>query len=190
MSTVIPTTPEVSEQKFAELAASLATLDTEARAKGADASAVRAQRANVATLTIRAAVNEGVSPEGVRIDLLNAGVLKGTVSKIVTVLNAINGGILSLGDVKSLNQAYSLITNSRKGVPNPGVKEVKVEVIKEVKVEAKYTQKGAIDYFVALINDEPDVDKALKMTGDFITKFTNALTRASKEKIANESAGE
>lgn len=182
-STTSTTTVEVTEQDFAQLAYSLARLDIDARAAGQDASAIRSERTKVATLAIHAAVREGVDPDDVRYNLLAAGVLKGTVSKIVTVLNAIAAGEIADGDVVSLSSAYTIVTNAKKGLTTgPKIKEVKVEVVKEVKVEAKYTQKGAIEFFENLVREAAatDVDAALKLSGNLISKFTRSMTAVTK----------
>ena len=46
--------------------------------------------------------------------MLDEGVLKGTVSKILTVVNGINSGHIALSDVKSLNGSYTAVKQALK----------------------------------------------------------------------------
>lgn len=46
--------------------------------------------------------------------MIDEGVLKGTVSKILTVVNGINSGHIALSDVKSLNGSYTAVKQALK----------------------------------------------------------------------------
>ena len=48
--------------------------------------------------------------------MLDEGVLKGTVSKILTVVNGINSGHIALSDVKSLNGSYTAVKQALKHI--------------------------------------------------------------------------
>lgn len=192
MSTTVETT-SIPEAKFSELGPQLAEAESIAKSKGADANQARAAKSSIAVAAIIAAVNEDIDPEGVRNDLLFAGVLKGTVSKIVTVINALHIGTINIGDVKSLSGAYSLATGPKdgSGKSEPKVKVVTETKIKEVQVPAKYTKKGAIDYLVSLVMDPVStVDEALRQSSDILTKLTRELLKASQARQDAEAAAE
>jgi hypothetical protein len=188
MSTTVETTT-APEPKFSELGPQLAQAEAIAKTKGADATAARAQKSSIAVSAIHAAVNEKIEPENVKNDLLFAGVLKGTVSKIVTVINAVNAGTLSLDDVVSLSGAYTAVTSpkDKDGKPQPKVKIVTETKIKEVPVPAKYTKKGAIEFLVSLITDPAaTVDEAERQGSDILTKVTREVSKAVKARQAEE----
>lgn len=173
-----------AEPDFEQLTRDLAAADAAARSTSADASAARANRSDVAVSAIRAAFREGINPEDVRTDLLDAGVLKGTVSKIVTVLNALNDKILGVGDVKSLNGAYSTVKAVHKvsagtsfaatGVPfatTPSGPPV-----------VATTPEEAMKVIVNAVKSVVDPDEAFKLAGEWITRITNQITAALKNR--------
>ena len=96
------------EPDFNALTGDLARADVLAKSVSSDAGAARAERSRIAISTIKAAYSEALPVGTVRRALLDAGVLKGTVSKICTVLQAILDGTVSSVGLKSLNGAYSL----------------------------------------------------------------------------------
>lgn len=175
-------TKKAVEPKFEGLAKDLATADAKARAASGDASQARAERSTIATDTIKAAYAEKIDANDVRTGLLGAGVLKGTVSKIVTILNALNASLLTTADVKSLNGAYSLIKQIEKTAaaaaaagttgataPTPSVAVVAT------------TPDEALDIIIDAIRAETDLDKQFELAGIWMTKITDRITAVTKE---------
>lgn len=178
------------EPTFADLSTALAAADLKARSASADAGAARAERSTVAVNTIKAAFAESQPPEDVRTTLLGAGVLKGTVSKIVTVLNALMVGSITPTDVKSLNGAYSLVkliarTGSAAAAAGVGPAVMPVPAAPAKPVVAT-TPEEALKIILSTITAEKDADKAFKLGGEWITKVTNAITDALKRKSGEE----
>ena len=170
-----------AEPDFEQLSEQLAIADAKARSMAADAGQARAERSTVAVSAIKAAYREKVSTKEVRARLLAAGVLKGTVSKIVTVVGALNDRTIDISDVKSLNGAYSLVktataapkitTTSGPITPEP---EPAATPVKPV------TPEQALKIIIASIKAEKDPDKAFKLGGEWITRITNEITDALK----------
>jgi hypothetical protein len=64
----------------------------------------------------RPAIRMGLDLHPIRVKLLDAGVRKGTVSKVITIIKALEDGIIDREHVTSLNAAYTLVkwlTNRR-----------------------------------------------------------------------------
>jgi len=176
--------PKSTEPSFADTATELGTAEAAAKAATADAGAAKAHRSTVAVQTIRSAVTEKVLIADVRSTLLGAGVLKGTVSKIATILDGIDRGVIVLADVKSLNGAYNSVkavaaaaAGATAGV-GPAVVGVPAPAPKATKL---HTPEDAIKLIVDLLKAEKDPDKQMELAGKYITDFTNAITAAVKE---------
>ena len=175
-------TPKSTEPSFGDLATELSSAEALAKAATADAGAAKAKRSTVAVQTIRAAVTEKVAIPDVRSTLLDAGVLKGTVSKVATILDGINRGVLVIDDVKSLNGAYSAIKAIAKAgiVAGSGPTAV-VGPPPAPKPTKLHTPEDAIKLIVDLLKAEKDPDKQMELAGKYITDFTNAVTAAVRE---------
>ena len=171
------------EPTFADTAKSLASADAKARETGADANQAKAARSTAAVSAIRAAWHEKMAPEDVRSALLSVDVLKGTVSKIVTILTAMQAKTITLRDVKSLNGAYTLVkaaevagraTATAGAAPSPAP------------AKSITTPEEALKLIIAVVTAEKDPDKALVLAGEWITKITNGLMAAAKESEEEE----
>lgn len=176
------------EPSFEDLSVALAVADAKARATSADAGQARGERSTIAVSTIKAAYSETLTGESVRESLLGAGVLKGTVSKIVTVLTALQEGVISPVDVKSLNGAYNLVKQVRAttlaaaaALGGTGAPTVVTAAPGHV-----VTPEEALEVILLTITSEKDADKAFKLGGEWITKVTNAITAALKAKGTGE----
>lgn len=187
---IIP--PPAKPNSFAAMSTELAAADIEARAASSDAGQARAKRSTVAVGTIKAAHLEKVVGADVRSVLLDAGVLKGTVSKIVTVLEALYAGHLSPNDVKSLNGAYNLVKSVHAAHAAAGGAPVTSGAIfppvtpVTTPAPAKVTPDEALKIIIDSILAEKNADKQFKLGGDWITKCTNAITDALKESEGDE----
>ena len=188
-------TPATTEPKYASLVTDLAAAETDARATSSDASEARGRRITVAVATIRAVIREKINNEELRNDLLDAGILKGTVSKIITIVTAVREGIIAIGDVNSLNGAYVAVKAIRKAhadalaglstspsglagfstspsglatsaMPAPAVKATSPD--------------EALKIIIDSITSEKDADKAFTLGGVWITKITTAIGDALK----------
>jgi len=171
-------TPSKSEPTFTDATTSLAEADAKARSTAGDANQAKAARSTAAVGAIRAAWAEKIPPEDVRAKLKAAGVLKGTVSKIVTVLTAMHAKEITMGDVKSLNGAYNLVksvhatlatTPGAGGLPTPPA------------APAITTPEEALKLIIDTVRAEKDPVKALALAGEWITKITNGIMEAAKE---------
>jgi len=170
---------------FTDLAANLATAEAEAKTASADAGVARLKRSTVAVEAIKAAFAEKIAGEDIRKTLLDQGVLKGTVSKIVTIVNALNDGVLVTSDVKSLNGAYTTViahaaalrgasTATGGTIPTPTV------------VKGATTPEEAWALILDSIRAERDPDKQYKLGGEWITKATNEISDLLKNSEPEE----
>ena len=173
---------------YADLVHDLASAETDARSTSSDASEARGRRSTVAVATIRAVIREKINNEDLREDLINAGILKGTVSKIITIVTAVREKIIDIADVNSLNGAYVAVKAIRKAhadalagaaglstspsglitstMPAPAVKATSPD--------------EALKIIIASITSEKDADKAFALGGVWITKITTAIGDALK----------
>lgn len=174
----VPETPS-TEPDFAQLTIDLAAADARARSSAADAGAARAERSTVAVGAIKAAFREKLDYGDVRADLLRAGVLKGTVSKIITVLEALNKKIIYPGDVKSLNGAYNAVKAASLVAATSGsAGPVGVPFAAPVIPVVATTPDEAMKIIIDSIKSVSDPDQAFKLAGEWITRITNEITSA------------
>lgn len=172
------------EATFGALAVELSAADAEARRTSADAGQARAKRSEVAVNTIKAAFREKLGHTGVRNDLLGAGVLKGTVSKIVTVLAALDAGTITPSDVKSLNAAYNLVKSVAAAAAGTAPAPASGASTPGTPASAGLTAttpEEALKIILHEITSQTDPDKAFEIGGKWITKVTNAITEILKK---------
>lgn len=186
------------EPDFAALASALASADTAAKTTSADAGAARANRSAVAVNTITAAVNEKIAIDELRKALLDAGVLKGTVSKVATIVQGVIDGVLKLDDVKSLNGAYSTVTGARKaaaaariaaasplggaGIAAKGaVVGSSTAPVNPDAAAKSITPEQALGIIVKFIKDKKDPDEIFRLAGEWMSRVTNELTQLAKD---------
>jgi len=182
-----PTTPRVVPPKFDQLVDVLSAADNKARSKAADATQARGERSAIAVSTILAAHREKLDPENVRATLLEATVLKGTVSKIVTVIEALNASVILPVEVESLNGAYSLVKRIEASpllstpTPVPTVapewEDGSISLVKEYAT----TPEEALKVILASITGLPSADEKFKVGGEWLTRFTNEISAIMKE---------
>ena len=175
---------------FTTLVNDLAVAEADAKASGADTRAKSAVKSNIAVAVIKAAFEKTIDSDTVKTSLLDAGVLKGTVSKIVTVLNGIYDGGFDISDLVSLSGAYSFLKPSksqRAAAAASAAAPATVEVIKEVvkEVPAQVTIKDVIPTILEHIRASKD---PFKEGGIWMTKITQAITDETAKIIAEEEA--
>jgi hypothetical protein len=175
---------KVTDHQFEALATQLATAEQTAKARSADASQARADRQNLAVGAIKAAIAEKVDGAVVRSTLLGAGVLKGTVSKIVTVIDAINSGVLQVGDIKSLNGAYSLVKEAQRAAAevkagaNTTVPQAATGPVQKIGAQ---TPDEALKLILDAIKNAGSEDAVLKAASEWITKVTDGITKITSK---------
>ena len=175
------------------LATELASIEAEAKLTSANLSQIRSNRQRSAVGVIQEAVSlTALTTSGgsgdmtyseVRGTLLSHGILKGTVSKILTVVQALNDGVISPSDVKSLNSGYAAVklalavhSSPEPSSPEPSSSAAPGHVCPP---PAPPTPDEALEVILHTIKTSGDVFKA---AGEWIEKVTNAIsdvTRAS-----------
>lgn len=174
-STGIDTIP-IRKLSFKRLTSELAEADLVARAATSDASAARERKSTVAVEAIHAAFKEKLSPEDVRTQLIDAGILKGTVSKIVTVLTALANTDLDIKNVNSLNGSYTLVKQieaAKLSAATGGVAEGAAPTPK-----AASTPKEALEIIIDAIKAAKDPYAA---ASEWLTTVTNRITTLTAE---------
>jgi hypothetical protein len=171
-----PAKPTKAFQAFEELASRLAVAEERAKAASGDATQARADKSTAAVEAIKSAVRGKIEGAVVRSTLLGAGVPKGTVSKIVTVIDSIMAGNMEAKDVKSLNGAYSLVNAAAKaakaaadgtgGTTTPG---------KDAPVTATTPEQAAEIIYAAIRGAGTDA-AILSAASEWITKLTDGIT--------------
>lgn len=180
-------TKTIPEPSFSDLATELGTAEAAAKAATADAGAAKAHRSTVAVDTIKAAFREKVAIADVRKALLDGGVLKGTVSKIATILQALTDGTLTPNDVKSLNGAYNTVKTVAAVVAGGTVAPGATAAFAPRVTKGATTIEEAIALIIQLLKQETDPDVQFKLAGEIITDVSNGVKDAMK---ATEEEGE
>jgi len=166
------------EPDFSALVGELSKAESLSKATRADATAATHEKQRVAVSTIKAAYSEKLDSKEVRRALLEGGVLKGTVSKIVQILDALNAKTITLADVKSLNAGYEATKSAAAGAaaaarvtsPPPAPAPVKL-----------HTPEDALAVIVAHIRAQKDADAQFKEAGVWLSKCTTTITELVKE---------
>lgn len=163
-------------ESFAKLTVDLASAEREAKLAGEQNKEAAAKKSTAAVDTLKAAFREKLDNVDVRQALLDAGILKGTVSKIVTVLDALKVGTITTGDVKSLNGAYTLVTNAAKATAAARAAKTGTPYSTATAPVVATTPKDALEVIVASVKSITDPDEQFKAVGDWIAQFTRAMT--------------
>lgn len=190
---VIPTTKAF--EAFAELASALAAADLNARVKGDDSKQAAAARASLATDALKAAVKSKADGEAIRKTLADAGVLKGTASKIVTVVVAVAAGQIDPGEFKTLYEGYSKVSLANrvaavnafnanaakngkplKPVPGTSKEQPPVPIIKEVDRVVMPHPKDALQVILDDIKNAGDDDMILDRAAFWVGELTSKIT--------------
>jgi len=186
-SGAVPKAKATIEPQFSKLVNQLSKADAASKSLSADSSAARAEKNAVAVVTIKAAYAERLDVESVRKALLDGGVLKGTVSKITTILSALRGRLIKPSDVKSLNGAYTIVKEIEKiekaNTVAPGGFNADGEpfaVAPEPVVAT--TPDEAFEVILNAIRSVTDADEAFTLAGEWITRFTNGVSEVLKDK--------
>lgn len=177
MSNATSKTPAAATSKpseFDNLTTQLASVDLELRSLAGNTAQVKAKRQTIAVDTIKAAYKEKIDPITVRKALLAGGVLKGTVSKIVTVLTALNDKTLPLGSVKSLNSAYTDVKRIALASSTGGPAVATPAPAAPVKLT---TQNDVVAAMMEIISNDKD---PLKAASNWITRLTHEITAFTK----------
>lgn len=189
------TVPTAAAENFAELTQKLVKADSQSAAAGKKATQLKGNVSAIAVETILAAYAEKIDGEAVRVELTDAGVLKGTASKIGTVVTGLQQGVITIEQVESLSGAYGLVVAERKRVEaekrakdaevsgKVAEKAGAVALPAEVRVA---TPEEAFQIILNTIRNEPNVDKAYELAGSWITRFTTETTAITKAKASSE----
>ena len=175
MTTATTSTTETAKPTFAVLVGNLATADFDAKARSGDYKQASENRSTLAVDTIKAAYKEKIDAGVVHRALIDAGIAKGTVSKIVSILTELRDKNLSVTSVKSLNGAYKDVQKIR------ALREVAAANARAVatggpviEVEAaKATPDDAVKIILDAIRTAKDPFKA---SGLWITRLTKEIT--------------
>lgn len=176
-----------AEPTFDEFATELAAADLRSKAANADATQARAEKSGYAVNAIIAAYKESLSDETIRDTLLAKGVLKGTVSKIITITAAIRAGDITTADLKSLNGAYTTVkavhaSKAAIAASKPAKGTVAFADPIPVPTSPISTPDDAIKLLIDTVKSVTDADERFKLAGEFISKITRQLGEASKKK--------
>ena len=180
------TTTHTKFNNFNNLVGELSTADALARSTSSDASQARASRSGLAVGVIGAAFSAEIPSRTVRESLLDGGVLKGTVSKIISILDALHGELITMGEVKSLNGAYTLQKERRTrpaAVITPSEPETTPATTPALPAKPT-TPDEAVAIILDAIKSAGNSDAVFKAAGEWITRITNdisALTRAVED---------
>lgn len=175
------------EPTFEDLVPVLANAEAKAKLANGESKQANAERSQAAVNLIRAAYSEKIDAEDVRKALLGGAVLKGTASKAATVVRALADKVIGIGDVKSLNHAYSAVKQLEKiaraggtsaGTPTTPYSAPVAPAIASVS--------DAIKFLTDTIAAVTDPDEAFKIGGDLITKITNAITAELKKRDTDD----
>lgn len=174
----MPTTPTTPTTSFHDIVEALQRHDLAARSASADASQARTARNAVAVGVIKSALEEKVLHDRARRELLDRGILKGTVSKIITVLRAIEDGLMKVEDVKSLSGAYNQAKAARIAVSSPPATATATAPATASATIALANADDAVALILEAISNAGggDPDAVFKAGGEWITRLTNEIS--------------
>lgn len=186
--TTSTTTVKGLEPKFETLVTDMSAADAEARSTSADATQARGKRSTVAVQTILAAHAEKIEAGAARKQLIEAGVLKGTASKIATILTALSNKTIKPSDVKSLNGAYSTVKAAEEAgrAAALGVSATAASTPAPAPAVVATTPEAAMQVILDSIRKAGDPDAVFKSAGEWITKITNEISDLTRTFGAGE----
>jgi|GEM_PF-3627807 len=187
----MPTKPTTHTKLFNNLVGELSTADALARSTSSDASQARSSRNGLAVGVIGAAFAGAIPRNTVRESLLDGGVLKGTVSKIITILTALEEEVIISSEIKSLNGAYTLQKERRAAagatisasLRSGSTPPEEASAPTPAAVNAT-TPDEAVAIILDAIKSAGTPDAVFKAAGEWITRVTNdisALTRGVED---------
>ena len=108
--------------------------------------------------------------------MLDEGVLKGTVSKILTVVNGINSGHIALSDVKSLNGSYTAVKQALKPSPAPATSPATPPT------PAEPTPEEAMKIIIKSIRNAGDKSEeaVYQAASDWISRITEEISKVTR----------
>lgn len=204
--TVTSTAPEVKLPtnkafvEFTTLAAELASADLASQLAGNDKKEIDAQKATLATDALKAAIRSKADADAVRAVLADAGVLKGTISKIVTVVNAVAAGTIASGDFKSLYEGYKKVSTAARldtitaknikraaegkpllPVPGTSKENPPAPIIREVEKVVMPAPKDALKVILDDIKGAGDEDMILDRAAFWVSQLTTQITEITSK---------
>lgn len=171
--------PTTAIDRIAESGRSIAEMEQKLHDHSASARALRSSRSLAAVGIIKEIVTAGIPSSDARRTMLESGMLKGTVSKIITVSQAITDGRVDLADVKSLSGGYKLATAPAPTAPTLAPPSGEA-VAPEPEAVAYATPEEMIEAFVAqFVTPIKDKHKRFAESGRLIAVLTEAISKAA-----------
>lgn len=112
--------------------------------------------------------------------MLDEGVLKGTVSKILTVVAGISSGHIALSDVKSLNGSYTAVKQALKHIATPATATSPAPV--PAPVPAEPTPEEAMKIIIKSIRNAGDKSEeaVYQAASDWISRITEEISKVTR----------
>ena len=112
--------------------------------------------------------------------MLDEGVLKGTVSKILTVVNGINSGHIALSDVKSLNGSYTAVKQALKHIAATATSPATSPA--PAPVPAEPTPEEAMKIIIKSIRNAGDKSEeaVYQAASDWISRITEEISKVTR----------
>lgn len=170
-----------------ELALDLASVEAEVKAQSADIKQTRAKQQQSAlsvveylwhTPPIDHTTGSRVDDNVVRQDMLAAGVLKGTVSKIMTVVKGLRNGAIGSSHLTSLSGAYGAVKDAEKKILAEALEDL--ESPPAPPPARTTTPDEAMNIILKSIREAGDEDAVYKAAGEWITKITQEITKVTE----------
>jgi hypothetical protein len=177
-----------AEKAFSNLVPTLSAAELASKSANGNATQARAEKSDIAVKVIIAAHVEALEISDVRRELLDAGVLKGTVSKIATILQGLADGAVTLSDVKSLNGAYNAVKAVSAIVAGPvtGALAPGVPFAAPGSGAVATTPEQAFDIIIDAIRSIVDPDEALKTGGEWMARISTGISDVLKARDDEE----
>lgn len=175
-------------QGLEDLSGKLAAAESASKAASADAKQARAQQQQSAVDIVKFLVETPPvdSVTGVahgdyvlRRLMLDEGVLKGTVSKILTVVAGISSGHIALSDVKSLNGSYTAVKQALKPSTVPATAPA---TSPEPAAPPEPTPEEAMKIIIKSIRNAGDKSEeaVYQAASDWISRITEEISKVTR----------
>ena len=114
--------------------------------------------------------------------MLDEGVLKGTVSKILTVVNGIKGGYIALSDVKSLNGSYTAVKQALKPSTAPATSPAPAPAPAPASAPAEPTPEEAMKIIIKSIRNAGDKSEeaVFQAASEWIRRITEEISEVTR----------
>ena len=112
--------------------------------------------------------------------MIDEGVLKGTVSKILTVVNGINDGHIALSDVKSLNGSYTAVKQALKHIATSTVPATATSPVPATPAEP--TPEEAMKIILKSIRNAGNrsEEAVYQAASDWISRITEEISKVTR----------